>query len=176
MTDGIAPGWPGAVRRAIPRTDPMRALLDMPAFLEAVYPRIPERLLRLPPAHDKSPLLEHLWHLRDCEADLYAPRIRRTLAEDRPFLEPVAVAHWPAERAYMDRTPQPALAEFGAMRRALVDELSACTPQQLQRIALRVDDRVCTVRDLVDELLEHDHDHRVRIAAILAGFHQAGSG
>ena len=149
----------------------MQALLEMPAYLEAVYPPLPDHLLRAPSTQDKMPLLEQLWHVRDCESDLYAPRIRRTLLEDRPFLEPMAVGHWPEERGYLARAVQPALAEFGGMRRALVDELMGCTPQQLARSARRVDDRVCSVVDLIAELLDHDRDHRIRIAAMLAGFH-----
>ena len=81
-----------------PSPIPIRALLEMPAFLEAVYPTLPDPLLRAPSTRDKMPLLEQLWHVRDCESDLYAPRIRRTLAEDRPFLEPMEVGHWPEER------------------------------------------------------------------------------
>lgn len=149
----------------------IRALLEMPAYLEACYPLIPDALLRGPSTQDKMPLIEHLWHVRDCESDLYAPRIRRTLAEDRPYLEPMAVSHWPEERGYLARAVQPALAEFGSMRRTLVDLLMACTPEQLARQALRVDDRVCSVTDLIGELLDHDRDHRVRIAAMLAAFH-----
>lgn len=149
----------------------MQALLEMPAYLEAVYPHVPKHLLRAQSALDKMPLLEQLWHLRDCESDLYAPRIRRTLVEDRPFLEPMSVSHWPDERGYLGRAAEPALVEFGSMRRALVDELAACTPQQLARSALRVGDRVCSVFDLIAELLDHDRDHRVRIAALLAEFH-----
>lgn len=156
-----------------PSPIPIRALLEMPAFLEAVYPTVPDPLLRAPSTRDKMPLLEQLWHVRDCESDLYAPRIRRTLAEDRPFLEPMEVGHWPEERGYLAREVQPALAEFGAMRRALVALLMGCTPEQLAREALRVDNRVCNVVDLVTELLDHDRDHRVRIAAVLAGFHAA---
>jgi hypothetical protein len=149
----------------------MQALLEMPAYLEAVYPHVPDRLLRAPSTLDNTPLMEQLWHVRDCESDLYAPRIRRTLMEDWPFLEPVSVSHWPEERGYLARAAGPAVAEFGSMRRALVEELTACTPQQLARSALRVDDRVCSVVDLIAELLDHDRDHRIRIAAMLAGFH-----
>lgn len=151
----------------------IHALLEMPAYLESCYPQLPDRLLRATPAHDNMPLLEHLWHVRDCESDLYAPRIRRTLAEDRPFLEPMEVAHWPAERGYRDRAAPPALAEFGSLRRALVEQLCDCTAAQLARTALRVDNRVSSVVDLIGELLDHDRDHRVRIAAMLAGFHAA---
>jgi hypothetical protein len=25
------------------------------------------------PTNDRSPLIEHLWHVRDCESDLYSP-------------------------------------------------------------------------------------------------------
>lgn len=149
----------------------MQALLEMPAYLEAVYPPLPNQLLRARSHEDQMPLLEQLWHVRDCESDLYGPRIRRTLVEDRPFLEPMAVGHWPEERGYLARAAGPAVAEFGSMRRALVEQLTACTPQQLARTALRVDDRVCSVVDLIAELLDHDRDHRIRIAAMLAGFH-----
>ena len=66
-------------------------LAEMPHFLQhSVSTLAAARLLQMP-AQDKFPLIEHLWHIRDCDVDLYAHRIRQVLQHDKPGLEPVDV-------------------------------------------------------------------------------------
>lgn len=61
------------------------SLQEMPSFVEAALAQLPSEMLARVPDCDRSPLLEHAWHLRDCDEDLYAMRIRRAVAEDQPF-------------------------------------------------------------------------------------------
>ena len=146
------------------------SLAEMPPFVEAALTHLPaEMLVRVPP-NDKSPLLEHAWHLRDCDENLYAMRIRRALAEDTPFLEPMDISHWVHERAYMSRPIGDALAQFRQGRTRLVNEISQLSHAQMLRLAKRGDGSSSTVLALIGELLAHDQDHRLRISAVLASY------
>jgi hypothetical protein len=77
------------------------SLLEMPSFMEGAFRDLRPEHLTVLPASDKSPLAEHVWHVRDCEEELYAPRIRQVLIEQNPYIEPMSVSHWPAERGYV---------------------------------------------------------------------------
>ena len=148
----------------------LRQLEEMPRFIERVTAGLDESALGRMPTNDKSNLNEHLWHIRDCEIDLYALRIRRTLEEEQPYLAPVDVNAWPSEREYATRKAANGIAEFLEARRRLVAQLIALSEIQLSRVANRADGRSSNVLTLIEELAEHDRDHRWRIAAILRSF------
>ena len=72
----------------------LNQLAEMPVFLEKAFAGMSRELLVRMAADDNSPLIEHLWHLEDCESDLYRPRIERVLNEDRTSLLPMDVETW----------------------------------------------------------------------------------
>jgi len=145
-------------------------LAEMPAFLQHALAGLPADLLQRLPESDKSPLLEHLWHIRDCESDLYGLRIHRVLSESRPNLEPVDVEHWPSERGYLQRDGDTAIAEFVALRSKLISDLRQLEEPSISRIGIRFDGTETNILGLVEQLADHDRDHRWRIAAILRGY------
>jgi hypothetical protein len=151
-------------------------LADMPAFLERSLSGLPPARLRETPPHDELSLLEHLWHVRDCDSDLYGLRIRRALGEDRPSLEPVDVGAWPAERSYLARTAESGLAEFAQLRARLLGELAQLDERALARTGRRADGSEVSVLDIVIQLVEHDRDHRQRVAAILCDIARTADG
>jgi hypothetical protein len=51
-------------------------LAEMPAFLQP-FAALAPALLRARPGCDNAPLIEHLWHLADCDRELYGARIER---------------------------------------------------------------------------------------------------
>jgi hypothetical protein len=148
----------------------LRQLEEMPTFLQKAAASLPREVLVRVPEHDKSPLLEHLWHIRDCDSDLYALRIRRVLREDRPALESVAVGDWPEARAYLARAGDVAVQEFVELRAGLLKDLQDLDQAALSRIGVRVDGSEVNVLSLIEQLAEHDRDHRWRIAAIMRSF------
>jgi len=155
--------------------DPTRAsllaqLAEMPAFLRRALESLPPELLQRQPANDPFPLIEHLWHVRDCDPDLYALRIRQVLREDGPRLEPVDVNAWYRDRRYREKPAAQAIAEFATLRAGLVAELQALDEHALARVGTRADGHEIDVHGLIEQVLAHDRDHRWRIAAILAGF------
>lgn len=148
-------------------------LAEMPLFLERVFTGLsPEYLHRLPD-DDSSPLLEHLWHVRDCDVDLYGARIDAVLAEDRPTLAGVDVNAWPAARHYMQRSADVAVAEFAVLRRQLIARLAELDEAALSRTGVHFTGTPMNVLGIIEQLAAHDRDHRWRIAAILRGYAMA---
>ena len=148
----------------------MSQLAEMPLFLQHSLAGLPMGLLQRMPEGDKSPLLEHLWHIRDCESDLYGSRIHRVLRESRPNLEPVEVGHWPTERGYLQRDGNAAIAEFAALRNELMSDLSQLEEPSISRVGIRFDGTEINILGLVEQVADHDRDHRWRIAAILRSY------
>jgi hypothetical protein len=151
------------------------ALEEMPRFLRYSLEGLSREALLRVPENDRSHLLEHLWHTRDCETDLYGLRIRRILAEDRPHLEPVDVVAWLEERGYEAREGDAAIAEFEQERGRLLSELRVLTPDQLARTGVRADGSEISALAIIQQIAMHDQDHRQRVAAILRGFTEAAT-
>ncbi len=153
-----------AARRRI-----LAQLREMPDFLDKACGLLSAEAGRRRPQGDDLALVEHLWHLRDCETDLYAPRIERTLAEQAPAFEGVMVNDWPRERGYLERPITQALAEFRQHREQLLERLGSLSAADFQRPAhLLASGREVDLYQLVEMLADHDRDHRGRIAKILA--------
>jgi hypothetical protein len=119
--------------------------------------------------HDTSPLIEHLWHMRDCESDLYGPRIERVL-KDRPDIVPMDVSGWPVERGYQSRDGNQAIEEFGAFRHRLIETLRTTELSAFERFGIRYDGSEIDVYSLAEQLADHDRDHRWRTCAILCEY------
>ncbi|WP_374563171.1 DinB family protein [Ideonella sp.] len=151
----------------------LATLEEMPKFLRHALAGVSREALLRMPANDRSHLLEHLWHTRDCDTDLYGLRVRRILREDRPQLEPVDVVAWLEARGYESREGDQAIAEFEHERASLLSELRALTPAQLARVGIRADGTEVSVLDIIQQLALHDQDHRQRVATILRGFMEA---
>ncbi|MBN8489541.1 MAG: GNAT family N-acetyltransferase [Burkholderiales bacterium] len=168
--DGTVWKWrePAQVAAEVPEAALLQRLAAMPAELHSALSGLDTATLRRQPPQDRSPLHEHAFHLWDCEARLYAPRIRRTLGETLPWLAPMAIGAWVKEHGYFNRPLVEGLEGFAQARGALVETLRALAPADWGRLARRADGRHHSVRALMDELLAHDEDHRQRIAAILA--------
>jgi hypothetical protein len=143
---------------------------EMPAFLERSAASLPRDILIRTAVVDEFPLIEHLWHIRDCDPDLYGLRIRKVLAEERPTLAPVDVGAWYGDRRYRERSGAQAISEFATLRADLVELLKALTQTDLARTGLRADGREVSVLELIEQIAEHDRDHRGRIASILGEF------
>ena len=148
----------------------LEQLAEMPVFLRRTLAGLSREALLRQPENDHSPLLEHLWHTKDCDTDLYGLRIRRMLAEDRPPLEPVDDGAWREDHGYDLRQGDDAIAEFERERAALIDQLKALGPESLARVGIRADGSEITVLGVIEQLAAHDQDHRWRVAAILRGF------
>jgi len=153
-----------------PREHLLSQLAEMPAFLQAAFTGLPPEVLLAQPPNDKSPLLEHLWHLRDCESDLYGHRIDQVLRCDRPELPPVEVGEWPVKRGYLSRPADQAVHEFCALRWALIERIRNLGEGELVRTGVRFDSSSITVHGLIEQVADHDRDHRTRMTSILRNY------
>lgn len=168
--DGTVWKWrePTHTDAAPPDAALLQRLAVMPAETAAALTGLDEAVLRRTSPNERSSLHEQAFHLWDCESRLYAPRIRRTLAETLPWLAPVAIGGWVDDHGYFGRPLAEALEGFALARGALVETLRALPATDWGRLARRAGGQHHSVRALLDELLAHDEDHRQRIAAILA--------
>jgi hypothetical protein len=148
----------------------LNQLQEMPVFLRRVLAGLSREVLLRMPENDNSNLLEHLWHTRDCDTDLYGLRIRRILSEERPCLEPVEVGTWPQARGYESRDGDQAIAEFERERARLLSELGPLTAEQLAKVGARADGSEVSVLAVIEQLAVHDQDHRWRVEAVLQSF------
>lgn len=92
------------------------------------------------------------------------------LRENRPTLSPVDVGAWYADRHYRDRPGAQAIGEFTKLRLELIEELKTLDESDLTRVGVRADQCEISVQGLIEQMAEHDRDHRWRIASILGGF------
>ncbi|WP_144150498.1 DinB family protein [Paraburkholderia sp. BCC1885] len=145
----------------------LNQLAEMPVFLRNSFAGMSSELLARMPTHDNAPLVEHLWHLRDCESDLYGPRIERVLSEARPHIVPMDVSGWPLERGYHARNGDQAIEEFVALRERLIGLLRTAAQPDFERVGIRADGSEIDVYQLAEQLADHDRDHRWRMCAIL---------
>ena len=143
---------------------------EMPAFVAAACARLPREMLLAQPRNDRSPLAEHAWHLVDCETLLYARRIDAMLAEDHPTLAPVFVKEWIVAHGYFTRAVHDAVTGFAAARARFVERLRGFGAAELARSGVRADGRPYTVAAIVEEMADHDRDHRQRMVQILADY------
>jgi uncharacterized damage-inducible protein DinB len=143
-------------------------LAEMPVFLEKGFLGLPREQFVRVPVDDKSSLVEHLWHIRDCESEFYVPRIEQTLDHDQPPLWPMPdIGCWYVERAYQQRDGDQAIREFTAIRQQLIERLRALTPDQFERVSLRQNGSTFSIYDMIEHIADHDRDHRIRMAGIL---------
>jgi hypothetical protein len=123
---------------------------------------------RLAPLGDEFCVVEHVCHLRDLERDGFTPRIRSLLEQTDPLLFPfdgtgvAATSNYRAENAY------DALNAFLELRKHNVETLRVVPERDMQRTGHYAGDDPITLAVVVQGILDHDHDHRDRLRAMLA--------
>jgi len=141
--------------------------------LEAIDGR---RLAARPPGGGWS-ALEVLAHLRDVEAEVYAPRLAQFLAgpadRDAPLLAGAGDvdarnAAWAMERAYDRTDPAAALAAFARARGENLARLEALGPSERARAAIHPFRGPMTLFEQVERMAEHDLSHTRQIERALA--------
>jgi carbonic anhydrase/acetyltransferase-like protein (isoleucine patch superfamily) len=106
-------------------------------------------------------------HLRDADADIFAPRLERLLAESAPEIEDVDMTGWDQARRYADDDPAAALAAWTAARRGLVARLAPLGRAEWSRFGFHSLRGPYPVSEMVRYAAEHDLSHRRQIAAAI---------
>lgn len=183
---GYAAGFPagaaGLVQRPLARDGEVAwfgllSLLELgPARLAQDLESIdPRRLAARPPGGGWS-ALDVLAHLRDVEAEVYAPRFAQFLAGgpgDVPLLAGAGDvdarnATWARQRAYDRTDPAAALAAFANARGENLLRLEALGPAERSRAAIHPSRGPMTLFEQVERMAEHDLSHTRQIERALA--------
>lgn len=121
------------------------------------------------PAAWRWSAVEVVAHLRDCDAEVFAPRVSRALAEDFPVVEAIAAERWVDERRCGDEDPAEAIERWRETRARNLGVLDALGPAEWSRALAHPTRGAHTVGDVVRYWSDHDLSHRRQMSAALAG-------
>ena len=110
----------------------------------------------VPPAPGKWSAAEIVAHLADCEL-VFAFRLRQTLAEDSPVLQPFGQDRWAA--TYAGIPASEALAVFSAMRSWNLRLLRTALPAAANRPVTHPERGTMTFQTIVETMAGHDLNH-----------------
>jgi FMN phosphatase YigB (HAD superfamily) len=136
----------------------LAALRATPASLDTLTNSLPPEAWLKAPAPGEWCLTEILCHLRDVEAEINLPRLKKLLAEDNPFLAGVASDAWAGERQYAQQDGDEALTAFTETRKKTLDLLNR-DPALWARPARHSFYGPTTVRELFGIAADHDRVH-----------------
>ncbi len=121
-------------------TGPIANYLAGIATLRAAVEGMTPAQLKARPVAGKWSTLEVVCHLADFEA-VYADRIKRIIATDRPLLTSAGHVEYAAKLAYHDRDLDEELAVVEATRRSTARTLRAVGPEALDRVGIYRDEQ-----------------------------------
>lgn len=164
---------------ANPQLNPYARFLDQRS-LDTVLSETPATLARLaealgpsrlaqPPAPGKWSPAQILCHLADCEI-AFAFRLRQTLSEDSPTLQPFDQDRWAAP--YSAISAGQALAAFTAMREWNLILIRNAPPEAPTRPAIHPERGTMTYQTIVETMAGHDINHIHQLQKLAGGIHQ----
>jgi hypothetical protein len=145
--------------------DPLEVIAATAAQLERIAGSLGPAHLSQPPAPGKWSAREILCHLADCEL-VFAFRLRQTLAEDHPVIQPFDQERWANSYAAYDA--HLALAVFAPVRRWNVTLIRSVSPDAWSKPVTHPERGVMTFRVVVETMAGHDLNHRRQLEAIAA--------
>ncbi|MEO6462983.1 MAG: DinB family protein [Candidatus Eisenbacteria bacterium] len=178
-------GGAGLVQKAMAR-DGEVAWFALLSLLELAPARLAQDLegeeparLSARPAGGGWNALEVLAHLRDIEAEVYAPRLEQYLAAPAPPPAPPIVlagaadvdgrnAAWARQRGYATTDPTSALGAFAGARGGNLARLALLGPAARRVVAIHPTRGPMTLFEQVERMAEHDLSHMGQIERALA--------
>jgi hypothetical protein len=112
------------------------------------------------PAPGKWSAAEIVCHLADCEL-VFGFRLRQTLAEDNPTIQPFDQDHWAA--AYTGITADDALAAFIALREWNLRMIEMSLPAAADRKMTHPERGTMTFQNVVETMAGHDLNHLTQL-------------
>jgi hypothetical protein len=136
-------------------------------LIEAVAARLAARDIDTPGPGGAFSFLEHVWHLADLEAEGFAVRIARILAEESPILPDFDGAPVARERQYGTLPLNEGLARFAAFRRANVERFARVDAAGWQRRGEQQGAGRIVLADLPHKMIAHDRAHARELVELL---------
>ncbi|HZP05164.1 MAG TPA: DinB family protein [Terracidiphilus sp.] len=131
-------------------------LASTPGALAEALAAIGDDNLSTPPAPAKWSAAEIICHLADCEL-VFGFRLRQTLAEDKPTLQPFDQEKWAA--TYRGVSAGHALEVFSALRGWNLRLLEDVLPAAANRPTFHPERGVMTFQTIVETMAGHDLNH-----------------
>jgi carbonic anhydrase/acetyltransferase-like protein (isoleucine patch superfamily) len=144
------------------------ALAAGPRRAAEAFERHGGEAFRRAPAPASWSALEVVTHLRDCDRDVFGPRLARVLTEQFPVLP--AVDMTALEEAARHGDPAAVLADWAVLRATVVRRLAPLKPEDWQRPFVHSLRGPQTLADLVRLFADHDLSHRRQWRAALGEF------
>jgi hypothetical protein len=140
--------------------DPIEIISSTHAQLTKLAQRLPADQLALRPPQGKWNAREIVAHLADCEL-VFSFRLRETLADDHPTLQPFDQDRWAARYANYDMTS--ALSLFGAARNWNLLLLAGVSEVERARPVSHPERGTMTLWTIVETMAGHDLNHLQQI-------------
>lgn len=145
---------------------PVEAILtSTPSALAQALAAIGEDNLTTPPAPGKWSAAQILCHLADCEL-VFGFRLRQTLAEDSPTLQPFDQDKWAA--TYRGVAAGHALEVFAALRGWNLRLFETALPAAAGRPVVHPERGAMTFQTIVETMAGHDLNHLAQLKRLAA--------
>jgi uncharacterized damage-inducible protein DinB len=145
---------------------PLEAILaSTPAALAEALAAIGDEKSAIPPAPGKWSPAEIVCHLADCEL-VFGFRLRQTLAEDGPTVQPFDQDKWSA--TYPGIAAGHALEVFAALRGWNLRLLEAALPEAAERPTHHPERGTMTFQTIVETMAGHDLNHLGQLQRLAA--------
>jgi len=129
------------------------------AAMDRLGRQIPASTWIIKPSPNEWSLVEIVCHLRDVEAEVNLPRIRKVIQESNPFIPGKDTDPWASEREYILQDCLDALHSFLAVRMELLSVLENLAPDDWQRPARHAILGPSHIQELVGIMASHDRLH-----------------
>jgi hypothetical protein len=136
-----------------------------PATLAGLIEAMGPAKATTPPAPGKWNAAEIVSHLADCEL-VFAFRLRQTLAEDAPTIQPFDQEKWAAH--YPSIPANQALDVFAALRGWNLQLLRTVMPQAAARPVIHPERGAMTFQTIIETMAGHDLNHIGQLHRIAA--------
>lgn len=164
---GGAPAYVRATLELLGDRDPRHVLEHAPHELARALEGLDEGLAGRPERAGGWSLLQTVRHWADSEL-VWAVRLRKTVAEDRPTLAGYDQDLWVRKLRYADGNLQHALEEFLVVRAINLRFLDGRTPDDLQRVAVHSERGEESVAHMIRLYAGHDLVHLRQVRRIRA--------
>lgn len=143
---------------------PVEAILSStPEALRAVFDQIGETEVETRPAPGKWSASEIACHLADCEL-VFGFRLRQTLAENNPTIQPFDQDKWAA--GYLGADAEQALRVFTALRGWNLQLIQSAMPAAAARTMTHPERGTMTFQTVIETMAGHDLNHLTQLRRI----------
>lgn len=163
---GITPGGPGPMTYA-EWGGLLATFAESPEWIAERIAGVSAARLAQRPGPERWSALEVLAHLRDCDRDVFLPRLELLLTQSRPSFTPADLTSSARVASYAGADAAAVLAEWRELRKRFVTRLAPLGRDDWARVALHPSRGSYPLGDMMREWAEHDRSHRRQLALAL---------